>query len=91
MKINNSLDVARWEKLECSCNMNKETECYPFVKCEHCRCKECWDSVPQEDFTINETDLDENGNPLETTHEKIVNEITLVRGHDLQEVIGWTF
>mgnify|MGYP000727939407 CR=1 FL=1 len=26
MKINNSLDVAKWEKLECVCNMDKETE-----------------------------------------------------------------
>jgi hypothetical protein len=86
MKINNSLDVARWEKLECSCNMEKETECYPFVKCEHCRCQECWDSVPQEDFTVNT--LNEDGEPNGT---KIVNEINLVRGHDLQDVIGWTF
>ena len=86
LKINNSLDVARWEKLECSCNMEKETECYPFVKCEHCRCQECWDSVPQEDFTVNT--LNEDGEPNGT---KIVNEINLVRGHDLQDVIGWTF
>ncbi len=26
MKINNSLDIARWEKLECKCNMEKEIE-----------------------------------------------------------------
>jgi len=86
MKINNSLDVARWEKLDCVCNMDKETECYPFVKCEHCRCKECWDSVPQEDFTVNS--FDEEGN---ITGTKTVNEITLVRGHNLQDVIGWEF
>tara|TARA_Y100000296_G_C5114812_1_gene227133 strand:- start:379 stop:654 length:276 start_codon:yes stop_codon:yes gene_type:complete len=91
LKINNSLDVARWEKLECQCDMHNETKCYPFVKCEHCRCQECWDSVPQEDFTVKENDIDDNGNPLETTHDKIVNEITLVRGHDLEDVIGWTF
>ena len=52
LKINNSLDVARWEKLECQCDMHNETKCYPFVKCEHCRCQECWDSVPQENFTV---------------------------------------
>ena len=85
MKINNSLDVARWEKLECKCNMNNETECFPFVKCEHCRCQECWNSVPQEDFTVKE--LDEDKNEVSRT----VNEITLVRGHDLQDVVGWTW
>ena len=83
MKINNSLDVARWEKLECTCNMNDEKECYPLVKCEHCRCQECWDSVPKQDFTV--TELDENKNKIIRT----VNEITLVRGHDTQDVIGW--
>ena len=85
MKINNSLDVARWEKLECKCNMNNETECFPFVKCEHCRCQECWDSVPQSDFTVKE--LDDDKNEVSRT----VNEITLVRGHDLQDVVGWTW
>ena len=91
MIINNSLDVARWEKLECQCDMHNETKCYPFVKCEHCRCQECWDSVPQENFTIKENDIDDDGNPLETTHDKTVNEITLVRGKDLEDVMGWTF
>ena len=90
MKINNSLDVARWEKLKCSCNMNNEVECYPFVKCEHCRCQECWDSVPQEDFTVKEGEYDDEGN-VTGTHDKVINEITLVRGHDLQDVIGWNF
>ena len=91
MKINNSLDVARWEKLECKCNMDKETESYPFVKCTHCKCEEAWNSVPQEDFTVKENDIDDDGNPLQTKHDRIVNEISLVRGHDLQDVIGWEF
>jgi len=91
MKINNSLDIARWEKLECVCNMDKETECYPFVKCTHCKCEEAWLSVPQKDFTIKENDIDENGNILQTKHDKTINEITLHRGHDLQDVIGWNF
>ena len=86
MKINNSLDVARWEKLECVCNMDKETESYPFVKCEHCKCEEAWNSVPQEDFKINT--FDEEG---KVTGTKTVKEISLVRGHDLQDVIGWNF
>ena len=83
MKINNSLDVARWEKLECVCNMDKEIECFPFVKCEHCRCQRCWDSVPQEDFKVKI--LDEEGKP--TT--KTIKEITLKRGDLIEDIIGW--
>lgn len=86
MKINNSLDVARWEKLTCKCNHDDIEQCYPISKCEHCRCKECWDSVPKEDFTINT--FDEEGKKTGT---KTITEITLKRGHDLQDVIGWSF
>ena len=86
MKINNSLDVARWEKLECKCNMEKEIESYPFIKCEHCKCMKCWDSVPKENFKINI--FDDKGNKTGT---KTIKEITLVRGYDLQDVIGWEF
>jgi hypothetical protein len=90
MKINNSLDVARWEKLECKCNMNNETECFPFVKCEHCRCKKCWDSVPQENFKVKELII-KNNKPTGETKTRTVKEITLVRGGDLEDVIGWQF
>jgi hypothetical protein len=86
MKINNSLDVARWEKLECVCNMDKETESYPFVKCTHCKCEEAWLSVPQEDFEA--VKLDKDGKETGT---RTVKEITLYRGHDLQDVLGWSF
>jgi hypothetical protein len=91
MKINNSLDVARWEKLNCKCNKDNLEESYPISKCTYCKCEEAWLSVPQENFVVKEHDVDQDGNPLETTHERTVNEITLVRGHDLQDVIGWTF
>jgi len=91
MKINNYLDKAKWEDLPCKCdNSSIETE-YPIANCEHCRCQECWDSVPKEDFTIIDLDVDDEGNPTGTTHERIVSEITLVRGKKYEDVIGWTF
>ena len=77
MKINNSLDVARWEKLD------KNSE-------EYKKCKKAWDSVPQEDFVIKEPDHDENGDTLKTTHNKTVTEITLKRGTN-EKVLGWSF
>ena len=90
MKINNSLDVALWEKITCKCDHSSiETE-YPIANCEHCRCQEGWDSVPKEDFTVKEFDTNEDGEII-GSHDKVINEITLVRGHKLQDVIGWKF
>jgi len=87
MKINNSLDKARWEDLPCKCNHNDIEQCYPISECEHCRCQECWNSVPQENFTVNTFDK-ETGDVNGT---KTVNEITLVRGKKYEDVIGWEF
>ena len=84
LKINNSLDVARWEKLPCLCDMNNETKCYPFVSCEHCNFQECWESVQKENFET--TELDDNNNEIKRT----VNEITLIRGK-LDSIIGWIY
>ena len=86
MKINNSLDVARWEKTKCTCDKTDVEKSYPIYKCTHCKCEEAWLSVPQENFKINK--FDNKGNKTGT---KTVKEITLKRGHDLEEVIGWEF
>ena len=77
MKINNSREVAEWEKLD----PNSE---------EYKKCQTAWNSVPQEDFVIEEPDRNENGDILETTHEKTVTEITLKRGTN-DKVLGWSF
>ena len=61
-----------------------------FVICTHCKCEEAWNSVPQENFTVKEPDLDDDGN-VTGTHDKTVSEITLIRGQDLEDVIGWIF
>jgi len=91
MKINGLIEHPRWYDIPCKCNHNSvETE-YPIANCLHCKFKECEDSMPREDFKINEPDIDENGNLLETTHEKIISEITIVRGKKYQDIIGWTF
>ena len=90
MKINNSLDVARWEKIPCHCKKDDIEKCYPLMKCEHCRCEECWNSVPQEDFKIKEPIVDEDGKPTGETKTRTVKEITLVRGK-IEDVQGWLF
>ena len=85
MKINNSLDVALWEKIPCKCDHNSIEKCYPVSECVHCKCEEAWESVPQKNFTINE--FDEEGIII---GEKEINEITLVRGK-IEDVVGWTW
>ena len=91
MKINGLIDNPRWYDIDCKCNHDSvETE-YPIAECLHCKFQECEDSLPLDDFTIKENDVDENGNILETKHDKIINEITIHRGDKYQEIIGWSF
>ena len=91
MKINGTIEKPRWYDIPCKCNHNSvETE-YPIAECLHCKFEEAEKSLPKENFTIIESDLDEEGNPLETTHERTISEITIVRGSKYEEIIGWTF
>lgn len=88
MKINNSLKVARWEKIKCTCNHDDIEKCYPIHNCIHCKCEEAWLSVPKKDFKHNDNQHDKDGKVIKK-RTKIVKEITLVRGHDLEDVVGW--
>jgi hypothetical protein len=91
MKINGLIDKPRWYDIPCKCNHDSvETE-YPIAECLHCKFQECEDSLPRDDFIIKENDIDENGNILETKHDKTVKEITIYRGDKYQEIIGWKF
>ena len=51
--------------------------------------------MPRDTFVIQEpdTEQDADGNiiTLETTHDKEVTEIKIVRGEKLQDIIGWTY
>ena len=50
---------------------------------------ECWKSVPQKDFKVNNDIVDKNGK-VTKKQSKTVKEITLVRG-SVEDIIGWTF
>jgi len=91
MKINGLIEKPRWYDIPCKCNHDSiETE-YPIAECLHCKFQAQEDSLPLEDFKIIENDVDEENNILESTHEKTVNEITIVRGKKYEDIIGWTF
>ena len=84
MKINNSLKIARWENIKCKCNKSDMELMYPLSECEHCKFKERWNSVPQEDYKI--TYIKNKKGDKAT---KTIKEITLVRGDKYQDIIGW--
>ena len=89
MEIEGLIEKALWENIPCCCTKGDITNSFPLTKCEHCRCQQCWDSVPQEDFTVNDDLLDEDGTVIQE-RTKVVSKIKLVRG-SIEDVIGWTF
>ena len=101
MKINGLIDHPRWYDVACCCSkIEGDVEHqHPICECRHCEFQQCEDSLPREDFTIKELDVDENGkpvvdedgNPTNATHDKIISEITIVRGDKYEDIIGWTF
>lgn len=90
MKINNSLDHPRWKGIKCKCNHDSvETE-YPIADCLHCKFQECEDSLPKENFKVNDPIIDKNGKQT-GIKSRTVKEVTIVRGDKFQDIIGWTF
>ena len=89
MKINNSLDHARWESIPCCCG-KEIMDSFPIKECLHCKFDQCWKSVPQKDFTVNDDIIDKDGK-VTMKQTRTVKEITLIRGDKYEDVIGWTF
>jgi|TARA_R110002072_G_scaffold23192_1_gene80499 hypothetical protein len=91
MKINGLIDHPRWYDIKCKCDHSSvETE-FPIKDCLHCKFQKQEDSMPREDFTVKENDIDDNGEPLESTHDKTVTEIIIDRGDKYQDIRGWKF
>ena len=99
LTINGIMDDAeiRWKKITCCCSkVEGDVEHqHPIGVCTHCKFQQQEDSMPRESFVIQEpdTEQDADGNiiTLETTHDKEVTEIKIVRGEKLQDIIGWTY
>ena len=65
----------------------------PQVTCiqEFCwELDQCWKSVPQDNFKVNDDRYDKNGKIIKK-QTRTVKEVTLVRGDKYDDVIGWTF
>jgi hypothetical protein len=91
LKINGLIDNPRWKGIACKCNHdNVETE-YPIADCLHCKFQECEDSLPRENFTVNQIIVDKNGKDTGKTEKRVVQEITISRGDKYQDIIGWSF
>ena len=89
MKINNSLDHARWESLICECGKG-EINSFPIKDCLHCSFDQRWKSVPQKNFKTNHPEI-KNGKPTGKTITTEVKEITLIRGDKFDDVVAWTW
>jgi hypothetical protein len=89
MKINGLIKKARWESIPCCCG-KEVMDSFPIKECLHCKFDQCWKSVPQKDFTVNDDKYDQN-KKLIKKQTRVVKEITLFRGDKYQDVIGWSF
>ena len=64
---------------------------FPIKDCLHCKFDQCWKSVPQKDFTVNDDVIDIKTGKVTKKQTRIIKEITLVRGDKFEDIIGWTF
>jgi hypothetical protein len=88
MKINGLIKKARWEHIPCCCG-KEIMDSFPIKDCLHCKFDQCWKSVPQKNFTVNDDIIDKTGKVTKQT--KTVKEITLYRGNKYEDVVGWTW
>jgi len=83
MKVNGLIDNPKWKSvLVCTCEGKIDL-------CLHCKYSKALESVPSENFKVNDDIRDKNGK-VTKKQTKIIKEITIVKGsHD--DVIGWNF
>ena len=89
LKINNTLDIARWESIPCLCEKGLVLESFPIKDCLHCKFEQCWLSVPTKEFEVKEPVI-KNAKIISHTTRKI-KEITIVRGKKYEDVMGWQY
>jgi hypothetical protein len=94
LKVNGKIDNPRWKTIPCKCNHDSiETE-FPIAKCVHCEMQAKEDSLPKENFKVNEIKISTNdkGEEIRTTQTRTIKEVTIVRGKSgYQEILGWTW
>lgn len=94
MKVNGKIDNPRWKGIPCKCNHNSIQTEYPIAQCLHCEMQAKEDSLPKQDFTVNEIKISKNdkGEEIITTKSRTIKEVTIVRGQSgYEEIIGWTW
>tara|TARA_R110000787_G_scaffold104214_1_gene211052 strand:- start:287 stop:556 length:270 start_codon:yes stop_codon:yes gene_type:complete len=83
----------RWKKIKCCCSkIEGDVEHqHPIGECMHCKCQEQEDSMPRNNFKVNQNEIDKDGNSTDKLIVKEIKEINIVRGQKYHDVIGWTF
>ena len=95
LKINglmNDEDIA-WKKLKCICDKTDLEKCHPISRnCKHCCCKQAEDSMPRNNFKVNEHVLDKDEKLTDKIIVKEIKEITIKRSTDgYNSILGWSF
>tara|TARA_R110000782_G_scaffold103024_1_gene190461 strand:- start:90 stop:386 length:297 start_codon:yes stop_codon:yes gene_type:complete len=88
----NDEDIA-WKKIPCKCDKTDIEKSHPISRnCKHCCCKQAEDSMPRNNFKVNEPVIDKDGNPTEKIIIKEIKEITIKRSKDgYDSILGWNF
>ena len=89
MKINGLIKKALWENIPCNCGKDV-IDSFPIKECLHCNFDQCFKSIPQKNFKVNEIET-KNNKPTGKIITREIKEVTLVRGKKYEEVIGWTW
>jgi hypothetical protein len=94
LKINGLMDNDKiaWKKIPCCCDKSNPEKCHPISReCKHCCCQQAEDSMPRENFTINEPEMKDN-EPTGKIIPKQIKEITIKRSTDgYDSILGWEF
>lgn len=90
MKVNGKLNKPIWKNISCVCVKGDLAHSYPLTECKHCKFQQCEDSLPKENFKINQPIFDKKGNDTDKMESVIIKEVTIVRG-SLEDIIGWTW
>ena len=93
LKINglmNDKDIL-WKKLKCKCDKTDIEKSFPLVNCKHCKCQAQEDSMPRNNFKVNQSVTDKTGKPTGKIIVKEITEITIDREPVYNSIRGWKF
>ena len=84
MEIIDDCPNPKWHNIPCTCDHSSVLTEFPIKDCIHCKCEKQENSIPKNDFNVNQTDENEN------IIQKTITKITIHYGNK-DEILGWYF